>query len=410
MLHCEQKDIPEKEGCYLFNTYNRQPHETPYFVKGEGVFLWDVQGRRYLDFLAGLAVNSLGHCHPKVVRAICKQAGMLLHTSNLYYTEPQVTLAEMLVEKGAGEKAFFCNSGAEANEAAIKLARKHALMQGKKGPLTIITALNSFHGRTMATLTATGQEKYRLHFAPLLPGFKYAPFNDLLAFERALDANTCAIMVEPLQGEGGIYVAEHSFLQGLRDLCDRHQILLIFDEVQCGLGRTGALFAWQHYGVEPDVITLAKALGGGLPIGAMLARGEATGGFAPGDHASTFGGNPVTCAAAVAALQEIDNPDFLLAVKEKGTLLKEGLTALEEKYPLLVKEVRGLGLMLGVEIKRGAAYVQRRCQEKGLLLNNIGDTIVRLLPPLIITRQHIKEALDILTEVFQEVSEKESLT
>ncbi|NLC11779.1 MAG: aspartate aminotransferase family protein, partial [Firmicutes bacterium] len=335
--------IAEKERSYIFNTYNRLAGITPYFVKGEGVYLWDDKGKKYLDFLAGLAVNSLGHCYPSVVKAISDQAEKLLHTSNLYYTEPQVTLAQMLVESGAGEKVFFANSGAEANEAAIKLARKHARLKGRENSFTIITALNSFHGRTMATLTATGQKKYQIHFTPTLPGFKYAPFNNLDAFAKMIDETTCAIMVEPLQGEGGVYVAESSFLTGLRELCDRHNLLLIFDEVQCGLGRTGTLFAWQHFGVKPDIITLAKALGGGLPIGAMLARGKAAKAFAPGDHASTFGGNPVTCAAAIAVLREISKPAFLAEVKEKGAQLERGFMALKEKYPAFVKEVRGLG-------------------------------------------------------------------
>ena len=402
ILSCSYQDnIPEKEKKYIFNTYNRQAGTNLFFVKGEGVFLWDDEGNKYLDLLAGLGVNSLGHCHPEVVAAAKEQLGRLVHTSNLYYTEPQVKLAQLLVEKGGGEKAFFCNSGAEANEAAIKLVRKHARVQGKEDSFTIITAINSFHGRTMATVTATGQEKHRVNFAPLLPGFTYAPFNDLEAFAGKVDETTCAIMVEPLQGEGGVYVADPSFLQGLRKLCDEKKLLLIFDEVQCGLGRTGKLFAWEHYGVEPDVITLAKALGGGLPIGAMLARGEAAKAFAPGDHASTFGGNPVVCAAAFAVLQKICSPAFLEEVKDKGEFLQQGLQAIKKKKPQLVKEVRGLGLMAGLEIAQGAAAVQGKCQEKGLILNNIGDKVVRMLPPLIISREQLKEALEILESALE---------
>jgi len=294
------KEIMALSDKYIMHTYGRIGLAP---VRGKGALLWDAEGNEYLDFVGGLAVDSLGHCHPAVVKAIQEQAETLMHVSNLYYIEHQARLAELLVQNSCCDRAFFCNSGAEANEAAIKLARKYS--KKKHGPekYEIITAEKSFHGRTMATITATGQAKFQKGFEPLLPGFKHVPFNNLEALREAIGPHTCAVMLEPVQGEGGVNVADPDYLSGVRELCDRHGLLLIFDEVQCGLGRTGKFLAYQHYGAEPDIITLAKALGGGFPIGAMLAKEEVAAAFTPGDHASTFGGNPLACAAALAAMR-----------------------------------------------------------------------------------------------------------
>ena len=386
-------DLKAKEKQYIINTYNRQPDSTPFIRRGEGIYVWDESGNRYLDFVSGLAVNNLGHCHPRVVEAVCRQAEKLMHISNLYYTEPQIRLAETLVKHSAADKVFFCNSGAEANEAAIKLARKYG--KGKRGAGTheMITAMRSFHGRTLAAITATAQPKYHQGFEPMVTGFHYAEFNNLASFAALVNEHTCAIMVEPVQGEGGVHAATPEFLQGLRKLCDDHQLLLIFDEVQCGMGRTGKLFAYEHYGVEPDVFTLAKALGGGLPIGVMAVKGEAADTLVPGDHASTFGGNPVTCAAANAFLDVVLENGFLTQVEKMGAYFMEKLRALD--YPGSV-EVRGLGLILGLEIEGDGTKIARDCQEKGLLINCIGGKTLRFLPPLIVEEEHIDAAVTVL--------------
>ncbi|HZK24858.1 MAG TPA: acetylornithine transaminase [Oscillospiraceae bacterium] len=388
-------ELKALEKKTIINTYNRQPEATLLLQRGEGAYVWDDAGKRYLDFVSGLAVNNLGHCHPQIVEAIYKQAQQLMHTSNLYYTEPQIRLAEQLVQHSCADKVFFCNSGAEANEAAFKLARKYGKLKKGEAAFEIITAKRSFHGRTLATVTATGQPKYHKGFEPLVAGFRYAEFNNLQSFKDAVTAQTCAILIEPVQGEGGVYPATLEFLQGLRQLCDKHQLLLIFDEVQCGMGRTGKLFAYQHYGVEPDVFTLAKALGGGLPIGVMAAKGEAATTLVPGEHASTFGGNPVVCAAANVAVSILAEADFLNRVAELGAYFQQKLQALA--YPHLV-EVRGLGLMIGLEIAGDAARVVPLCQEKGLLVNCIGGKTLRFLPPLIVTEKEIDAAVTILEQ------------
>ncbi|NLN06090.1 MAG: acetylornithine transaminase [Firmicutes bacterium] len=388
-------DIRELATNYIMNTYDRPPETTLYLTHGRGPYVWDEHGKRYLDFVSGLAVNSLGHCHPHIVEAVCRQAKQLLHTSNLYYTEPQAILAERLVKHSCADKVFFCNSGAEANEAAIKLARKFGKEYRHPDAHEIITAVRSFHGRTLAAVTATGQPKYHRGFEPMVSGFKYAEFNNLSSFADLITEKTCAILVEPVQGEGGVYPANAEFLQGLRSLCDRYGLLLIFDEVQCGMGRTGKLFAYEHYGVEPDVFTLAKALGGGLPIGVMAAKGKAAEIFTPGDHASTFGGNPVVCAAANAVLDLLTAEGFLESVAELGAYFCWRL--LELKLPGLV-EVRGLGLMIGAEFDGDAACMARLCQEKGLLVNCIGGKILRFLPPLVVTQEEVDAALMILQE------------
>lgn len=384
---------------YVMRTYGRYPMA---LVRGEGARVWDADGKEYLDFVSGLAVNSLGHCHPRVVEAIREQAGRLIHCSNLYWIEPQVELARLLVENSALDKVFFCNSGAEANEAAIKLARKYAKEHRGPESYEIITMRRSFHGRTLATLTATGQEKFHHGFAPLPAGFRYVPFNDLSSLRAAVGPRTCAVMLEPVQGEGGVYAANKDYLQAVRALCDDEGLLLIFDEVQCGLGRTGYLFAYQYYEVEPDILTLAKALAGGVPIGAMLAKEKAASAFTPGDHASTFGGNPLATAAGVAAFKALLEEGLVENVRVLGQYFYQQLEGLAREFPRLT-EVRGRGLLLGVEIDGPAGEVVAACQERGLLINSLHGHVLRFLPPLIVTREDIDRAVTILKEALHEV-------
>ncbi len=393
--------IQEQERQYIFNTYARDPETNPYFVKGQGSYVWDEKGKKYLDMVAGLAVNTLGHCPPGVVEALREQSTKLFHCSNLYYTAPQVELARTLVENSFGDKVFYCNSGAEANEAAIKLARKYIKLFVGQERHEIITAENSFHGRTMATITATGQPKYHQGFEPMVPGFKYAKFNDLESFSSLVGEKTCAIMVEPLQGEGGIHVGSEKFIKGLRDICHQHKILLIFDEVQCGMGRTGKLFAYEDYDVKPDIITLAKGLGGGVPIGAMIASQEVARGFNPGDHASTFGGNPLVCAASLAVLETLLEKDFLKDVNELSSYFLKSLFKLKEKYPF-IKEIRGKGFMLGMEVDAHGLEMMKSCYRKGLVINCIGGKVLRFLPPLNISREELNFALEVLEQVMAE--------
>lgn len=390
--------IQEQEGKYIINTYGRKPGETPYFVKGKGSYLWDEKGRKYLDMVGGLAVNVLGHCPPQVVEALREQSNRLIHCSNLYYTGPQVDLARLLVENSFPGKAFFCNSGAEANEAAIKLARKYTRRFSEGDGYEIITAKSSFHGRTMATITATGQPKYHDGFDPMLPGFKYATFNDLDDFSSQVGENTCGIMIEPIQGEGGIHVATQEFMEGLRELCDKKNLLLIFDEVQCGMGRSGKLFAWENYGVKPDIMTLAKGLGGGVPIGAMVAREEISQGFNPGDHASTFGGNPLACAGALAVMETILEEGFLENVEEASLYFREKLLELKGKHPI-IKEVRGVGFMMAMEVEGDGKEILNYCYGEGLIINSIGGNIIRFLPPLNISREELDCSLEIIDRV-----------
>jgi acetylornithine/N-succinyldiaminopimelate aminotransferase len=391
--------IQEQEAKYIIDTYNRRPEKNLLLARGEGALVWDEAGREYLDFVGGLAVNVLGHCHPAVVEAICDQAARLIHTSNLYYTVPQVELARLLVEHSPAGRVFFANSGAEANEAAVKLARKADPRRYK-----IVTAHRSFHGRTLAMITATGQPKYRQGFEPLPEGFAYADFNDAASFRDAVDDTTAAIMIEPVQGEGGVHVAGGAFLRELRELCDEAGILLIFDEVQCGMGRTGKLWAFEHWGAAPDILTAAKGLGGGLPIGVMLATAKAAAAFKPGDHASTFGGNPVACRAALAVLGVLLAEPFLAEVAEKGRFWAEGLHGLVKAFPGLAGEVRGLGLISALELKSPlAGVVQAACQAGGLLVNAIGDTTLRFLPPLVVTEAQLEKGLAILRQSFAEL-------
>ncbi|MEK9149020.1 MAG: acetylornithine transaminase [Candidatus Desantisbacteria bacterium] len=384
----KSKDACNYERDFLCPTYSRPQI---LFVKGEGCHLWDAEGKGYLDLVGGLAVCSLGHCHNKVIEAIKSQSISLIHTSNLYYTEAQLELAKRLSNLSFGGKTFFCNSGAEANEAAIKLTRLYG-----QGRHTILTAKGSFHGRTLATLSATGQEKIQKGFSPLVSGFKHIEFNSLESAESAIDENVVAIILEPVQGESGIWPVEKDYLLGLRGLCDKYELLLILDEVQTGIGRCGWFFAYQFYGVEPDIITLAKGLGGGLPIGAMIAKKEIADLFTPGSHASTFGGNPVVCSAALAVLSVVANEDFLQDVRDKGDYLRERLKEIPS-----VKDVRGMGLMIGATIDRDAKKVVADCCQKGLLINSPTPEILRFVPPLIITREEIDEAISILKETLK---------
>ena len=396
----DNAQITQLTDQYVMKTYGRLPIA---FVRGEGCRLWDADGKEYLDFLAGISVLGTGHCHPKVVAAIREQAGLLMHTSNLFQIEPQARLAQLLCEHSCADKVFFCNSGAEANEAAIKLARKWAGLHLAEGQRTIITALKSFHGRTLAAVTATGQEKYHAPFAPLPGGFDYVPYDDLEALTARVDDTVCAVMLEPIIGEGGILVPSDGYLQAVRALCDDRGILLIFDEVQTGLGRTGTLFGYEQFGVEPDIFTLAKALGGGFPIGACLAKDGVAEAFEPGNHASTFGGNHLACAAGLAAVGVIVEQDLAGNAARLGKLLKDELLALSAEIPLIAG-VRGRGLLLGLELSepRGGA-VEAACREAGLIINKLSDQLLRLAPPLILTEAEAHEALGVLSTVLRAV-------
>lgn len=387
------------EKKYLMDTYNRYPIM---LVKGEGTRVWDSEGNAYLDFVAGIAVNSLGHCHPALVEAIKKQAETLIHCSNLYWNEKQIELAKMISENSFGGKVFFANSGAEANEGAIKLARKYASLKYGGKRYKIITAKNSFHGRTFGALTATGQEKYHKGFGPLLAGFKYVPLNDIEAIYEAVDDEVCAIMLEVIQGEGGIHEATPEYVKAVRKICDENDLLFILDEVQTGIGRTGKLFGYEHYGVVPDIMTLAKGLGSGFPIGAIVAK-EDKAVFKPGDHASTFGGNPLACAAGIAVLNEVTKDGFLESVDKKGKYFREGLETLQKKHKV-VKEIRGKGLMVGCELDlEDASEIVLKALEKGLLINSVSHNVLRFVPPLIVTEEEIDEALQILDDVLSEI-------
>ena len=394
------KQIMELDKRYVMHTYTRIPLVVD---RGDGVRVYDKDGKEYLDFISGIGVNAVGHCHPKILSALKEQSQKLLHCSNLYYIEPQAKLAERLCSLSFADKVFFSNSGAEANEAAIKLARKFGARKAGEGNCyEIITMKNSFHGRTLSTLAATGQTKYQKGFSPLPYGFKYAPFNDLDEVKRLVSEKTCAVMLEPIQGEGGINVAKASFLENLRKFCDEEGILLIFDEVQCGLGRTGKLFAYQHYGVEPDIMTLAKPLGGGLPIGATLAKEEVASCFEPGNHASTFGGNPLVCAAALAFLEIVEEEGLVERAKKMGTYFKDKLKRLKERFSF-IREIRGKGLMIGVELEFEGMEIVKECQREGLLINCTSKNVLRFLPPLIVEEEDIDRAFEILNKVFSRV-------
>lgn len=383
----------------LMNTYTPLPVT---FVRGEGVWLWDDQGKRYLDALAGVAVCGLGHCHPDLVKAICDQAGQLIHTSNLYHIGKQEQLATKLSHLAGMDNAFFCNSGAEANEAAIKLARLYGHNKGVDLP-TIVVMERSFHGRTMATLTASGNRKVQAGFEPLLTGFARVPYNDLEAVSQVAvhNKNIVAILVEPYQGEGGVNVPQAHYLQGLRHLCDQNGWLLMLDEVQCGIGRSGKWFAFQHSGIHPDVMTLAKGLGSGVAIGACLAKGAASEVFKPGNHASTFGGNPLASTAALTTLNIIERDDLIRNALELGDYIrssfKSTLSSIEG-----VKEIRGQGLMIGIELSRPCGELVREALSQGLLINVTSDKVVRLLPPLVMQRQEADLVVSSISKLIKE--------
>jgi acetylornithine aminotransferase/acetylornithine/N-succinyldiaminopimelate aminotransferase len=382
---------------YIINTYGDRNLA---FVRGEGAYVWDADGKKYLDFLGGLAVNGLGHCHPNVVAAIREQAGQLIHVSNLYYIEPQAKLAKLLVDNSDMDQCFFCNSGAEANEAGIKLARKYTKDQGREDAYEIITMDNSFHGRTMATITATAQPKYHKGFEPMLPGFKYVPYDDLSETEAAITEKTCGILVEPIQSEGGVNIPSSGYLQGLRTLCDEHNLVLIFDEVQTAMGRLGPLFGYQSYGVIPDIITMAKSLGGGVPIGAMLAKKNLAESFVPGTHAATFGGNPLVTAAAVATISTILDENIGENAVKMGDYLESQLMALKGQYP--IKEVRGRGLLRGLVMTVDSKPLAAKCADNGLITICTNDYVLRFLPPLNITTEHVDEAVAIIRKSMDE--------
>ncbi|MEN6350647.1 MAG: aspartate aminotransferase family protein [Syntrophomonas sp.] len=389
-------DIINKGQQYVMNTYGRFPIA---LIKGKGSYVWDASGQQYLDFVGGIAVCILGHCHDEIGQVLVKQSQTLWHVSNIYWIEPQVELAEKLVKQTGLGKAFFCNSGAEANEAAIKLARKYFYRRKEGKRNQIIAFKNSFHGRTLATVTATGQPKYQEGFAPLPAGFIYAEFNNLDSVEEAINDGICAIMVEPIQGEGGVKPAEMEFLRGLRNICDREGILLIFDEVQSGMGRSGKLFAFQNYGVKPDILTTAKGLGGGFPIGTMIATDEAASGFAPGDHASTFGGNPLATAVAAKVVEIVGQKSFLEQVSRMGDFLAESLRNVSDSRIL---GVRGKGLLLGIEFDTEIKELVDICMKKGLLLLGAGPKVLRFVPPLTINEMEINQAVNILKEALKE--------
>ncbi|WP_022668533.1 aspartate aminotransferase family protein [Desulfospira joergensenii] len=386
-------DSIQKTDDFVFQTYLRQGSAP--FVKGEGTRLTDSEGKTYIDFLAGIAVCNLGHCHPRITRAIEKQASTLVHVSNLFYTRPQADLAQALVENSFARRVFFANSGAEANEGAIKLARRFFQVKGDTQRHKIITMEQSFHGRTMATLSATGQDKIKDGFYPLLEGFIHVPFNDLDALKNAMDDTVCAVMLEPVQGEGGVIPADQGYLEQVRALCDETGTLLIFDEIQTGMGRCGTLFAHQAYEVFPDIMTLAKALANGFPIGAVLATKEAAKGFGPGSHGSTFGGTPLATAAALEALSLICDPDFLARVIETGDYFKEKLGELRDRHER-VKEIRGKGLLIGMEIDEKAGAVVDACFKKGFIINGIQDKVLRFAPPLIVEKTEIDQLAAVL--------------
>ncbi|NOY68691.1 MAG: aspartate aminotransferase family protein [Deltaproteobacteria bacterium] len=384
----------------ICNTYRRLPIV---FMRGRGCTLWDDQGRKYTDFLAGIAVCNLGHSCPEVASALCRQADTLFHVSNLYYTVPQTELADWLVSHSFADRVFFANSGAEANEAAIKLARKFFFDQGKTGRCRIIAMENSFHGRTFAALSATGQKKVREGFEPILEGFDFVPFNDVDAVRQRLDDTICAVLIEPIQGEGGVRAPDPGYLESLRDLCDETGTILIFDEIQTGIGRTGKFFAYEHFNVTPDIMTLAKALGNGLPIGAMLATEKVASAFSPGAHASTFGGTPVITAAALEVVRLMEREQVVERCARIGAYFKSRLEWLAQRHEI-IEDVRGMGLMLGMRLSVPGASFVSACLEKGFIINCIQENILRFVPPLIITEEEIDSLIECLDGLFSNPS------
>jgi len=385
------KALSEK---FLINTYGERQIA---LVRGSGSTVWDAEGKEYLDFFAGIAVTNLGHCHPAVVEAVQEQAATLMHVSNLYYTEPQASLAERLAAVSFATKWFFCNSGAEANEGALKLVRKYWNERGISRP-KVVAAENSFHGRTMMTLSATGQKKHQRGFEPMVPAFVHVPFNDIDALEAVLDDDTGAVILECVQGEGGVIPADKKYLRSVRELCDDRSILLVFDEIQTGMGRTGKMFAYEHYRVEPDIITVAKALANGIPMGGVGARDAVAMAFGPGSHASTFGGNPLAAAAANAVVQTLTEPGFLLHVKAAGDKLFSGVNGVGSRHSCVL-EVRGLGLMMGIELTCPAQPVVAQFLKEGIIVGSAGKNVLRFLPPLVVTHAEIDRVLKVLDNV-----------
>jgi acetylornithine/N-succinyldiaminopimelate aminotransferase len=382
--------IMESADRHIAATYSRQP---VVFERGQGAMLWDTAGRRYIDFIAGIAVCGLGHAHPALQAALHEQAGRLVHVSNLYYTIPQVRLAEWLTSRSFADRVFFCNSGAEANEAAIKLARKYFNARAEVGRHRIVAMAQSFHGRTMGSLSATGQEKIRQGFDPVLEGFTFVPFNDIEALQQALDPTVCAVMLEPIQGEGGLVCPAADYLQAVRRLCDERGVLLIMDEVQTGMGRTGKLFAHEHWAVTPDIMTLAKALGNGLPIGAMLARETVAQAFGPGSHGTTFGGTPLIAAGALAVVETLEKEDLVARAGARGEYFTRRLQELMARHAS-IRQIRGRGLLLGLQLDRPGAPIVDACRERGFLINCVQERVLRFAPPLIIEN----DAIDSLVE------------
>ena len=380
---------------YIMNTYGRFDIT---FDEGEGSYLTDINGKKYLDFVAGIAVNCLGHCNPEITKTIEEQSKKLLHISNLYWNTNQNNLAKELAKYSGLDQTFFVNSGTEANETAIKLARKYGYQKEKR---TVVYMKNSFHGRSMGALSITGQEKYQEKFRPLIGDVREAIFNDVQSLENTIDKDVCAVFIEPIQGEGGILKADIAFLKKAKELCEKHDALLVFDEVQCGIGRTGEMFAFNKYGVAPDVVTIAKGLGGGFPIGAVVANEKAAKAFEPGDHGCTFGGNALGCSVALTVLKEIGETNLLEEVKFKGNYLKDKLVELQKKYSI-IEEIRGDGLMLGIKLKSNAKDIVNESIEKGLLLVGAGEQIIRLVPPLTVSGDEIDQAIKIITEVLKE--------
>ena len=392
-----KNDTIKMADDHIAGTYARFPIV---ITKGSGSTLWDEEGRRYTDFIAGIAVCNLGHAHPEITRAVSRQAGKLCHVSNLYYTRPQAELARALTSKCFADRVFFCNSGAEANEAAIKITRKYFNDRKQGGKYRIISMKQSFHGRTMATLSATGQDKIKKGFDPILKGFDFVPFNDVVSLEKALTPETCAVMLEPIQGEGGLVCPDPGYLKAVREFCDQNDLLMIFDEVQTGMGRTGKLFAHEHYDVTPDVMTLAKALANGFPMGAMLASEKVAPAFGPGAHASTFGGTPVISAVALETLRIISEEGVVSHCAETGKYFREKLTWLKERHAI-IEEVRGIGLLCGIKLNQAGSEIVNTCMERGFLINCIQNSVLRFAPPLIIEKKEIDALIECLNQVMK---------
>lgn len=397
-------NVIDKGNKLFMNTYSRFPIVLEH---GEGVYIYDSDNNKYLDFVAGIAVNSLGYQDQTLNKALIEQIEKLTHCSNLYYNTPAVEAANLLVQTSDLERVFFCNSGAEAVEGAIKLARKYAQIHKSNTCYKIISMKQSFHGRTLGALAATGQTKYQQGYNPLLPGIEYAEYNNFEELQSLIDETVCAILIEPVQGEGGIRPAEKEYLEKVRKLCDEQNIILIFDEVQCGIGRTGEIFAYQNYNVLPDIVTLAKGLGAGIPIGAMIAKEKIANAFEPGSHASTFGGNPLATTAAKIVMGKVGKPDFLENIREVGDYLTNKLNELLSEFEFIIDR-RGIGLMQGIELNIPVKKIIQKTMEKGLLLINAGTHVIRFVPPLIVNKEHIDEMITILSSVLEEAAYEES--